>query len=122
MSREMGGKVTIAIADGLRVEDRTENGMLESGEPEDRNCLEKHLTVWRAEFCADKCGAAIHVISPPLILLGKIEQFSLRIREAAFARDLAEPCREITVMRALLPPNPIARHTHGMPETSLLNR
>jgi hypothetical protein len=37
----MGSKVTIALADGLRVEDSTENGMLESGEPEDRNCLEK---------------------------------------------------------------------------------
>jgi hypothetical protein len=65
---------------------------------------------------------AIHVIGPPLILLGEIEQFSLRIRRAAFARDFAESCREITVMRALLPPNPIARHTHGMAETSLLNR
>ncbi len=29
MSRDMGSKVTIALADGLRVEDRTENGMLE---------------------------------------------------------------------------------------------
>jgi hypothetical protein len=45
ISREMGSKGTIALADGRRVEDRTENGMLESGEPEDRNCLEKHLTV-----------------------------------------------------------------------------
>jgi hypothetical protein len=75
-----------------------------------------------AEFFADDCGAAIHVIRPPLILLGEIKQFSLRIRQAAFARDLAEPRREITVMRSLLPPNPIARHTHGMREDTLLNR
>ena len=61
------------------------------------------------------------MIGPPLILLGEIEQFSLRIRQAAFARDLAEPCREVTVMCALLPPNPIARHKHGMPENSLFN-
>jgi hypothetical protein len=40
----------------------------------------------------------------------------------AFACDLAEPCREITVMRALSPPNPIARHTHGIPENGLLSR
>jgi hypothetical protein len=37
----MGSKGTIALADWRRVEDRAENRMLESGEPEDRYCLEK---------------------------------------------------------------------------------
>jgi hypothetical protein len=43
------------------------------------------------------------VIGAPLISSGEIEQLLLRIRQVAFAGDLAKPCREIAVVRALLP-------------------
>jgi hypothetical protein len=75
-----------------------------------RVCRPNTLTVRGAELCADECGAAVHVVGAPLISAGEIEQLLLRIRQMACAGDLAEPCGEIAVMRALSPPNPIAHH------------
>jgi hypothetical protein len=64
----------------------------------------------RPEFRTDECRVVVHVIGPTLISSGEIEQLLLRVRQMAFAGDLAKRYRQITIMIAFLPPNPIAGH------------
>jgi hypothetical protein len=64
----------------------------------------------RAKSRTDECGVAIHVIGSMLISSGEIEQLLLWVGQMAFASDLAKPYRQITIMLALLPPDPIAGH------------
>jgi hypothetical protein len=68
----------------------------------------------RAEFRSDECRVVVHVIGPTLISSGEIEQLLLRVRQMTFAGDLANPHRQITIMLALLPPNPIAGHPESV--------
>jgi hypothetical protein len=70
----------------------------------------RSLTMRRAKFCTDKCGVTIHAIGATLVSSGEIKQLLLRVRQMALASDLANPYRQITIMFAFLPPNPIAGH------------
>jgi hypothetical protein len=51
--------------------------------------------------------AAVHLIGPPLVSSGEINQLQLRVRELAFAGNVTKRCRQLAVLPTLFPPDPI---------------